>query len=476
MKKTSNRSLFSFILNFSFFILNSFGAPQATPQLEDLLEKGIKLTAEGRFIEAVAAFNRFKQTAPEDPRPYFYSGIALTEAGRLTAAALELSEAVRLDPRRPEYRIFQANAFSRLKQKDHAVSALAMFEKEEKLEQLPKAWLWLLSDIYYRLEKPEDALRILELLGKRNPEDSKIDLNRGQVYIAKGNFDLALESFKRSIEKSSNNAQAYFELGKILYQRNELADSKKALVEAVKQNGTDPVYLHKLGLACLARGEVQEAIEYLKRAEPSGSAFPQIYYALATAYQRSGDRVKAGEYRKNFQEVNLAEQKREDQSREAGTLIAQGEKQLDRGNKSEARALFERVLQVDSNSWDAHGYLAEMLLSSGDWQMAYKHLVKMEELDPDSVIGNYLMAKYWYHHKEFQRAGAYAEKVKLVRPAHPELRNLLGNIYLELGQQELASREYEAAVRLAPDRADFRENLRRLENRIRQANQKPQGR
>src|SRR2546425_5101894 len=338
MKKTSKRSLFSFILNSSFFILNSFGAPQSTQQQEDFLDKGIKLTAQGQFIEAVAALNRFKQTAPEDPRPYFYSGIALTEAGRLSDAALELSEAVRLSPDRPEYLIFQANVFSRLKQRDHALGALAIFQKEDRVKQLPTAWLWLLGDIYSRLEKPEDALRILELLGERNPEDSKIDLNRGQVYIVKGNFDLALESFKRSIEKSGNNAQAYFELGKILYQRNEMIGSKKALAEAVKQNGTDPVYLHKLGLVCLGRGEVQEAIAYLKRAEPSGSRFPQIYYALATAYQRSGDRVKAGEYRKKFQEVNLAEQKREDQDREVGTLIAKGEKQLDQGNKSEARA------------------------------------------------------------------------------------------------------------------------------------------
>jgi Flp pilus assembly protein TadD len=473
MKKTSNRSLFSLILNSSFFILNFFGAPQATGQQEQLLDQGIKLTAQGQFIEAVAALNRFKQTAPDDSRAYFYSGIALTEAGRLSAAALELSEAVRLSPDRPEYLIFQANVFSRLKQRDHALGSLAIFEKEDRVKQLSTAWLWLLGDIYYRLEKPEDALRILDLLSRQNPEDSKIDLNRGQVYVTKGNFDLALESFKRSIEKSRSNAQAYFELGKILYQRNELADSKKAFAEAVKRNGTDPVYLHKLALVCLARGEVQEAIEYLKRAEPSGSSFPEIYYALATAYQRTRDSVKAGEYQKRFQELNLAQQRREDQNREAVTLIAKGEKQLDRGNKAEAKALFEQVLQVDSNSWDAHGYLAEMLLSSADWQMAYKHLVKMEELDSDSAVGNYLMARYWYQRKEFERAGVYAEKVRFARPAHAELRNLLGNIYLELGRQEQASSEYEAAVRLAPDRADFRENLRRLENRIRQANQKP---
>src|SRR2546422_9899510 len=126
MTKSWNRVLCSFILHSSLFIVNSLAAPQATQQQPDFLDKGSKLTAQGQFIEAVAALNRFKQTAPEDPRPYFYSGIALTEAGRLSAAALELSEAVRLSPDRPEYLIFQANVFSRLKQRDHALGALAI--------------------------------------------------------------------------------------------------------------------------------------------------------------------------------------------------------------------------------------------------------------------------------------------------------------------------------------------------------------
>ncbi|HEY2933428.1 MAG TPA: tetratricopeptide repeat protein [Acidobacteriota bacterium] len=450
----------------------SFGAPHEARQQEELLDKGIKLTAEGRFIDAVTAFSHCKQAAPEDSRPYFYSGVALTEAGRLSAAALELNEAVRLDPNRPEYRIFQANVFTRLKQQDHATSTLAVLEEKGKVSQLPTAWLWLLSDVYYRLQKTPDALRILDLLGERHPEDSQIDLNRGQTYLIRNEFELALQAFKRSIEKSGQNALAYFELGKIFHQRNELAEAKKVLLEAVRQNGANPEYLHRLGLVCLGRGELGEAIEYLKRAEPSGSAFPQIYYALSLAYRRSGEQAMAGEYREKFQEANLALQKKERRARDAAILLAEGEKLFDQGRMAEARAKFEQVLEIDSDNWDARGYLAEIFVSSGNWQLAHQHLVKMEKLDPDSVVGNYLAARYWYQRKEFERARLYGEKVKFARPGHAELRNLLGNIYLELGQEERARDEYEAAVRLAPDRADLRENLNRIEKRRGQTGQK----
>jgi tetratricopeptide (TPR) repeat protein len=75
------------------------------------------------------------------------------------------------------------------------------------------------------------------------------------------------------------------------------------------------------------------------------------------------------------------------------------------------------------------------------------------------------MAKHWYERKEYDKARAYAEKVKSFRPSHAELRSLLGHIYLRLDQQEKALREYEAAVLLAPDRSDFREDLLRIKNR-----------
>src|SRR5437870_9853328 len=52
-------------------------APQTSHgQTEDALEEGIKLIAAGRYIESLASFNRFKQSAPQDSSPYFYSAMA----------------------------------------------------------------------------------------------------------------------------------------------------------------------------------------------------------------------------------------------------------------------------------------------------------------------------------------------------------------------------------------------------------------
>ena len=434
--------------------------PQAS--LENALQHGQELLSRGRYREAVAEFNRSKQTAPQDARPYFYAGVALAQAGQLPDSASELAEAVRLAPDRVEYRVFQAHVFAELDQKRAAEDALAAFKDSRALARLSSAWLSLLADVDYRLQMTAEALVVLDAWAAREPRNARIDLDRGQVYVIKGQPDTALEFFQSSIRKSRTNPQAYFELGKILYQRNDLTGARSALVEAVNQDPNNPEYRYRLAATCLALKDTEEALKHLRQAEPAAAGLPEIDLALARAFRAKGDLAQAGEYEKKFEAATVAERERKDRALAADRPIAQGERQLDEGNTAAARSLFEKAVEADPSRWAPRAYLAEMLLSSGDMELAYPHLVKMQELNPDSVIGNYLMASYWYRRKDCQRASEYAEKAKVSRPENSELRHLLGSIYLALGQNEKARQEYEAAVRLAPDRADFRLDLEKV--------------
>jgi tetratricopeptide (TPR) repeat protein len=424
---------------------------------EAALEEGLKLLAQGKFSTALNHFQQYKQTHPQDARPYFYAGLALTEAGQFSAAALEVDEAVRLDPQRLEALILQANLFARLKQKAAAEEALARLPKPG-IERLEASWLWMLSDVYYRLERFPDVLGWLERLAKRNPNDPRLDLNRGQVFVIQSQFEQAQTAFQTSIAKHPTNALAHFELGKLLHLRNDLPAAKTALQAAVRLEQNNPQYLQKLGAICLALKDIDEAIAHLERAAKFDPHSSQAFYSLSQAYQRKGEREKAAGLRQQFQALKQREEAREEVER----LLARGERLLDEGNDTEARTTFEQIVAADAQNWTAHGYLAELWLAAGNNEKAWPHLAKMEELDAESVVGNYLLARYWAGRKEFAKARGYAEKVKLARPAHAALRALLGQIYFGLGQRETALTEWEEAVRLAPERADFRAQLEQL--------------
>lgn len=410
---------------------------------EDQLNRGITLIKEKRFTEAVSLFNQVKQNTPQDARAYFYAGMALTESGRLTAAALELSEAVRLDAQRPEYRIVQANIFARLKQSSHANDSLEAL-KTVAPEKLDASWLWLLVDTYYRVERLDDTMRMLDVMEKRFPDDPRLDLNRGRVYSVQNKFDLALDAFRRSAAKHPENALVHFELGKLFYQRNELQGAKSSLLEAVRIEKNNPQYLQKLGAVLLASNNVDEALTYLERAAAIEPDSVEINYSLSQAWRQKGERQKASQ----LLDKSLELKRREEKTEQLERILARGERLLDEGKDEEARTSFEEVVQADPSNWTAHGYLAEMFLDAGEPQRAWPHLARMEDLDRESVVGKYLMARYWFSRKELERAREYAETVRQSRPAHAQLRTLLGQIYLGLKQPEKAKEEFKAAQKL----------------------------
>ena len=438
------------------------GAGRASTDLfETRLAEGIKLLGEGRLLESVEVLNGAKQSAPQDARPYFYCGMALAQAGRMRDAASEVGEAVHLAPEQLHYRVFQSHVLEQLKQAAAAKEALAALQ-DKTLEHLDLAWLRLLADVYYRLQMTDEALKILDLWARRDPADARIDLYRGQVYLVKTQPDMALSCFRRSLEKSSENPQAYFEMGKILYERNQLPLAKEALLSAVREDANNPEYVAKLASVYLAMGDADAAIECLKGVEATGLSVPTAYYTLARAYRNKGDAARSAAYMENFQRATSAERDREARKLEVERPMAQAQRELDRGNSQAARVLFEKALQVDPSQWEPHAYLAEMDLNSGDMQGAYPHLQKLEQIDADSATGNFLIARYWFMKTDYDRARWYAEKVKLSRPANSEVRALLGGIYEKLGEKYKARQEYEEAVRLAPERADLRERLLQL--------------
>jgi len=435
---------------------------------KDWLAEGKKQITEGHFSEAVAAFNQFKQVAPQDPQPYFYSGIALAEAGHLSAAAAELSEAVRLDPEQPEYLVSQASVLTRLGQKNLAVKSLARLDSQEQEDRLSVAALWQLVEVYYSLEKAEDGLRALSILAGRTPQDPLIEVHRGRMYKLIGNLDLAESSLRKSLEISPTNAVAHYELARLLERRGDLSGSKTNLLDALKSDEFNAQYLQALGTVCLGLNEMDEAIQYLDKAISSGrSVPPEIYYTLAQAYQRKGDAAQSTKYFNltKVHEMNQAQRQKEIREHEELTLITLGEERLQVGNPAEARALFEQAIESNPENWTAREYLAKMALDASDWQRARPHLLKMQEIDPNSSEGNFLMAFYHFNLKEYEEARISGEKAKSVQPNDAELRNLLGNIYLKLGQPEKAKDEYAAAVQLAPQRADFQTNLQFLSSK-----------
>ena len=452
---------FLVVLNCDLQLLQS-AVPDIRPEWAETLENGKRSIAEGRFSEAIAAFRRLKEIAPQDPQAYFFSGIAYAESGHLNAGAAELAEAVRLGPEQPEHALALGNVLARLGQKRAAMRTLAVFDQESMLSRLSTANLSELMKVYFSLERTSEALRLADEISSRQPDYPRIDFYRAKIYKLAGNLDLAQQAIRLSLKATPDNPADLFELGKIHEQRGQTAAAKSAFLEVLRHWPNDPENLYALASACLSLDETDAAIEYLKRAEPSAVRLPKIYYALAQAFQKKGDNATASHYLslQRTVESRLAERQKQIREQEEFLLNALAKERQEQRNAHAALALWQQIVELNSNNWEAHQRLAEIYLSSEQWKQARVHLDRLQEMNPSSFEGNRLMADYLFLREEYAQALSFAERAKSSQPRNAELRNLLGSVYLRLGQVQKAMEEYSSAVEYAPDRPDFRANLK----------------
>ena len=251
---------------------------------------------------------------------------------------------------------------------------LSVFDEQAKLEQLEGEQLWLLSDVYFRTEQFDRALKLLDWKEANTAEDPRVDFLRAQIHMNTSNLQDALRFFQKAAQGLPGTAPPHFGAGVVLRLQNQPEAAKEALLQAVQLEPTNPEYLWQLAEVYLTLNEPEEALQYLKRIEDLASTLPEIYRLLGESYRRLGDPEKSREYLNKFQDMRLALQEEETRNQEALSLIGRGEEKLQENAVDEAKRLFEQALQKDPDNWLSHSYLAKIYLSSGFPQFSYRHL------------------------------------------------------------------------------------------------------
>ena len=137
------------------------------------------------------------------------------------------------------------------------------------------------------------AVRLYEAALHEAPDFYPALNNLGIRHLQKGEAKAAETEFRRVIELNQNGAQAYFNLGNVLYmtQRNE--EAKQTLEAGLRLSPSNPMG-HYLNGSVLARlGDFQAAEEQLKTARALDPRMPQVTISLATLYLQSGREPEA---------------------------------------------------------------------------------------------------------------------------------------------------------------------------------------
>ena len=132
------------------------------------------------------------------------------------------------------------------------------------------------------------------------PEFYPAHNNLGVRHLRKGELKAAEFEFRRVIELNSNGAQAYFNLGNVLYITKQHEEARQAL-EAGLRLAPMSAMGHYLNGSVLARlGDFKGAEEQLKTARELDPKMPQVPITLATLYLQTGREHEAAAMFESF--------------------------------------------------------------------------------------------------------------------------------------------------------------------------------
>jgi tetratricopeptide (TPR) repeat protein len=140
------------------------------------------------------------------------------------------------------------------------------------------------------------------------PEYPNLHYVYGRFLLELHETDGAVEQFKAELKRNPQHLNAMLEIAAVRY-RSDSADGVKYARQAVALAPKVPFAHYLLGLLLVDTGEAAEALPELEIARKAYPNEPSVYFALGTAYARTGKRAEAAQARATFLRLNALKAK-----------------------------------------------------------------------------------------------------------------------------------------------------------------------
>ena len=198
-------------------------------------------------------------------------------------------------------------AVTSLLQSDQTERALTLLQPFVKANPRARRAAVLLSFVYVRQGKYEQARVMAEQLATELPRDYYTQHVLGLSLFGLNRYDEAESHFKRAIELKPDFGESVMQLGLLQLGKGSF-EAARTSFQRMLELGYRPNEAHKnLGSILIKQGRYAEAISELNAALKVDAASASTYFLLADALRKSGNTEAATEATKRFQALNDVE-------------------------------------------------------------------------------------------------------------------------------------------------------------------------
>lgn len=309
-----------------------------------------------------------------------------------------------------------------------------------------------LATLYLKSEKYNEAIPILEMIDRLDPEDMNSRVKLGLVYIEMRKLDDAVAIFKKIIEKNPDSDRVYFYLGSAyeeLKQDNAAIESFQKVPVKSKLYG-DSV-LHAANLM-KQDGRSKEAKDYVAKAIVDASRIVNLHLYLASLEEEDSRLDHA------VQVLNGAVKLFPEDERVRYYLGSLYDRL---GDSDRSVVQMEEILKINPDHVDALNYLGYTWAVRGvHLDDAEKYLKRAMKLKPDNGYITDSWGWYLFVRGRSKEAIRELEKAAKLKPNEPTILEHLADVYMNNNLREKALESYREAYQFAEDES-ARNKLRR---------------
>jgi len=302
-----------------------------------------------------------------------------------------------------------------------------------------------LATLYLRKQDMAKAEGAFKEAVAREPKSVEGQMALGYFYTVKGDFAAAEQAYKAAADLAPVDSRARMKLVEFYLRLQKLEEAKRILSE-VTQKTPDflPAWrrLAEIALAEQNYGESLKALEVILKKNPADLEGHLLQGRVHLAKRETTEAIQ------EFQQV-LKLEPRFAQARYQLALAY-----LQAGNLQQVRVELKEATTVDPTLTDAALLLAELDIKAGALQPAIEAMERHIVKQPKLVAAYVLLGQAYLAKKDPAKAIEAYHKVASLASGDPRGPYLVGIGLLAQGKRAEATKQFEAALALAPDYLD----------------------
>jgi len=440
---------------------------------------------------------------------YFRSGTQYYGKGEYPQAAVQFSNAIRVDPGYADAHFQLAETYLKLQQPDRACDEFAELLKLQPGDYKDRIEMANLLTASHRFAEAKEQT---QLLLRIRPDDPAVHAAASALQAAQGNFPGAIAEMERTIELAPARWEPRLTLALLQFRNGQPDDGEATLVKviAMSPSAVPPRTLlgnyyqsnHRFkeaeqqfrnamaidatdfeprrGLASLyvAEGDKAAAEQVLQQAQHDFPHNPDVFLALSNFYFTNGDTDKAvAEYNALYQDRPadlqiekkyiqlLIQVKRYDVARrlvneilkaDAGdddALLYRSQMQISEGDIADAAQTLQSVVKEAPNNSEAHYALGVALDKQGFTDRAEGEWRQALSLNPNLLDAESALADAAMEQGDMNALQDAANQLIRLQPGAPEGYALRAVSNMNLNQYPQAEQDIHRAIEIAPQSA-----------------------